>query len=150
MQHDWVLKRNCSLSPRQLALAYAVLCAGSLGVAAAFALRGIWFVLAFTLVELAAVAVALLCYARHALDREHIALSDACLLVERVSAGRCEQLRLDPTWTYVALPDRRPRTLIAIESRGVRVEVGAYVSAAVREQVARELRGALRNRSLLV
>jgi uncharacterized membrane protein len=148
MKREWLLKRNCSLTPRQSAKAYLLLCAGSLSVALAFALHGVWIVLAFALVELAAVGAALLHYARHALDREHIALSERCLLIERTEGEHTEQVRLDPTWTRIALPDRR-RALIGIESRGTRVEVGAFVTEATRQQVARELRRELRGASWL-
>jgi len=148
MKYDWVMKRNCSLSPRQVGLAYALLCVGALGIAAVFALQGIWFMLAFALVEMAGTAVALLNYARHATDHERIALSERCLLVERVRAGCREQVRLDPAWTRISLPDHRPRTLIQLESRGVKVEIGSYATDATRRQVAQELRRALR-RSLL-
>jgi uncharacterized membrane protein len=149
MKREWVLKRNCSLSPRQLALAYAVLCSGALGIALIFVLQGIWYVLAFALLELAGIACALLHYARHALDREHIALSEGCLLVERVQAGHCERVRLDPSWTRIVLPDSRRRTLIQLESRGVKVEVGSFVSETIRQQVAQELRRELRGSSYL-
>jgi uncharacterized membrane protein len=149
MNREWLLKRNCSLSPRQLGIAYALLCSGALGIALIFVLQGIWFVFAFAVLELAGIAWALLHYARHALDHEHIALTERCLLVERVQAGHREQIRLDPTWTRIALPDQRRRALIRIESRGVKVEVGSFVSEAVRQQVAQELRRALRGNSLL-
>jgi uncharacterized membrane protein len=148
MKHEWVLQRNCSLTPRQLATAYLVLCAGAFGIAFAFALIGIWFVFAFALFEMAAITGALLHYARHALDREHIALSDRCLLVERVLGGHTEQVRLDPHWTRIKLPDRR-RALIELESRGTRVAVGSFVDDATRQQVARELRRELRDASFL-
>jgi uncharacterized membrane protein len=146
VKREWTLKRNCSLSPRQLGLAYALLCCGAFGIALLFALAGIWIVFAFALVEMAAVAAALLHYARHALDRERIALSDGCLLVERVLAGHTRQVRLDPHWTRIA---PRERALITLESRGVTVEVGCFVSEAVRRQVAQELRKELRANSLL-
>lgn len=149
MKREWFLKRNCSLSPRQLGLAYAVLCAGAFGIALLFALAGIWIVLAFALVEMAAVAAALLHYARHALDYERIALADGCLLVERVQAGQARQVRLDARWARVAAPGERRRALIELSSRGVRVEVGSFVSESIRRQVAQELRGALRPGSLL-
>jgi uncharacterized membrane protein len=148
MKREWLLKRNCSLTPRQLGKAYALLCAASFSIAAWFALHGIWFVLAFAAAEMAAVACALLHYSRHALDREHIALSERCLLVERVQGGRLEQVRLDPHWTRIAVPDRR-RALIELESRGTRVAVGAFVSDAIRQQVAGELRRELGTTSFL-
>lgn len=149
MKREWYLKRNCSLTPRQLAYAYLVLCAGAFGIALVFALQGIWFVLAFALLEMAGIAAALLHYARHALDHEHIALTERCLLIERVRAGRVEKVRLDPHWTRVALPDCRRRPLIGLESRGVKVEVGSFVADPIRQRVAQELRHELRNTSFL-
>jgi uncharacterized membrane protein len=143
--HEWTLQRNCSLTPRQAARAYAVLCTLSLGVALAFLLlHGVWIVLAFSLLELACVGLALLLYARHALDRERIALSEGCLLVECVQAEVHSHAQLDPLWTRVL-----PGSLITLESRGVRVEVGRFVNEAKRRQVARELRLALRQVSVM-
>jgi uncharacterized membrane protein len=149
MKREWLLKRNCSLSPRQFVSAYALLFSGTLGIALVFILQGIWFVFAFALVELAGIAVALLHYARHALDHEHIALTDHCLLVERVQAGRCEQVRFDPGWTRISLPPNRHRALIQIESRGVKMEIGSFISETRRQQVALELRRELRANSCL-
>jgi hypothetical protein len=77
---EWVLKRNCSLSPRQLAFAYAALCLTSFLVAAMFAFRGMWYVLAFATLEMASTALAFIIYARHATDQEHIALTAGSLL----------------------------------------------------------------------
>jgi uncharacterized membrane protein len=153
--HEWTLQRNCSMTPRQAARAYAVLCTLSLGVALAFLfLHGVWIVLAFSLLELGCVGLALLLYARHALDRERIALSEGCLLVECVQAEVCSHARLDPLWTRVLPPAELPaanprRALITLESRGVRVEVGRFVNEAKRRQVARELRQALRQVSVM-
>jgi uncharacterized membrane protein len=148
MKHEWLLKRNCSLSPRQVALVYGSLCGGVVLLSLIFALSGLWFVLAFAALETAGVALALLRYARHATDHEHIALSDGCLLVERVEAGRMRQIRLDPCWTRIAEPTRR-RSLIRLESRGVKVEIGCFVSEEMRQQVAQELRRELRSSSFL-
>ena len=149
MTREWTLQRNCSLTPRQAGRAYAVLCLGSLAVAVGFLMHGIWLVLAFSLVELALVGVALLVYARHAADHERIALSESGLLVTCVRADRRELVRLDPLWTRVLPPDARRRALICLESRGVRVEIGRFVDEARRRQVARELRLALRGVSAM-
>jgi len=141
---EWTLRRNCSLAPRQVARAYAALCAGSLVVAAGFLAHGVWLVLAFSLVELALVGLALLIHARHATDHERIALSPSGLLVTRVRAQRREFVRLDPLWARVLGPDPHRRALICLESRGVRVEIGRFVDDTRRRQVAGELRLALR------
>jgi uncharacterized membrane protein len=148
MTREWHLKRNCSLTPRQLAKAYLLLCCGSFGIAVAFTMQGLWIVFAFAVVEMAAVGAALLHYARHALDREHIALTDRCLLVERVLGQRTEQVRLDPHWTRITVPESR-RDLIELESKGTRVEVGAFVTDEQRQRIARELRRELRGASFL-
>ncbi|MFK3737800.1 DUF2244 domain-containing protein [Massilia sp. TN1-12] len=144
MQYEWILQRNCSLTPRQVALAYAAVCTVSLAVAIAFLVHGVWLVLAFSLTELAAVGLALLLYARHATDHERIALSDGGLVVECVQAERRRVTRLDPLRTRVLLPDRPGRALVHLEARGVQVEIGRYATDARKRQVAQELRIALR------
>ena len=109
MAHTWILKRNCSLTPRQSAAAYLLLCTGSFGIALFFLVQGFWIVLAFSILEMAAVGWALLYYARHALDVERIALTERSLVVERIDAGRHSQFRLDPGRTRVAPPLPLPR-----------------------------------------
>ena len=145
MAHTWILKRNCSLTPRQSAGVYALLCTGSIGIALVFLLQGIWIVLAFSVVEMAAVGWALLHYARHALDVERIALTERTLLVERIDAGRRSQFQLDPVRTRVGPPLPRTRKLILLESPGTSVEIGSYVSEPIRQQVAQELARAMRS-----
>jgi len=150
MNQEWRLARNCSLSPRQVARAYAVLCCASGAVAVAFLLRGVWIILAFSFCELALVGLALLIHARHALDHERIALSGQCLLVECVEAGSRRQACLDPLRTRVLEHTGGGRhALLRLESRGVQVEVGRFVTEARRRQVAAELRAALRSLSLM-
>lgn len=146
--HEWLLKRNCSLAPRQLAFAYAALCLMSFSVAVMFTLLGAWYVLIFAVLEMSAVALAFLCYARHATDREHIALADDCLLVERSVAGQVEQTRLDPYWTRI-VPPMRPQDLINLEAKGIKIEVGRFVTPAKRRRVAQELRQELRKNAFM-
>jgi uncharacterized membrane protein len=141
-KHEWLLKRNCSMAPRQVAFAFGCLCLLTFAIASVFAVRGLWLVLAYALLETCGLALALFHYARHATDHEHIYLSEDCLLVERIEAGECEQVRLDPYWTRIGPPTRDHR-LIWIESRGVKVEVGGFVSEEQRRQVADELRAGL-------
>lgn len=138
-QHEWLLERNCSLSPRQLGLAYGIQCFLSFMIAAlVLTLHGAWLVLAFAIIEMAAVAWAFLHYARHATDHEHISLTDSGLLVERVEAGRVLQTLLDPRRTRVVMP-ASTRDLISLEARDIRIEVGRFVTGARRSQIAREL-----------
>ena len=125
---------------------YSWLGAAVVVVSLAFGLRGFWFVSVFAAIEMAGIALAVRHWARHAGDRERIALSDDCLLIERIEASKTQRIRLDPCWTSVAPPTRR-RRLIGLSSHGVKVELGRFVSEVVRHRVADELRSALRARS---
>lgn len=139
---EWVLSRNCSISPRRLALVYAALCTASLTVATVFTLHGAWYVLGFAILEMAAVGAAFFFYARHAVDREHIALIDDWLVVELIQKEQVRRFRLDPRWTRVEPPASRGE-LIGLEARDVRVEVGRFLTEWKRREFARELRRAL-------
>jgi len=145
---EWLMKRNCSLSPRQALLVYALLSGATLGIALVFTFKGAWMVLAFALIEAAAVGAALLHYSRHALDHERIRLQDGWLLVEHADGQRRHVLRLDPSHARVHLPDTRMRTLVEIEARGVRVQAGRYLTPTARLELVRALRRALRGISL--
>ena len=83
----WLLRRNCSVSPKQVGWFFAGLCGVSLGVAGFFWWQGATLVLPFTAVELMAVGTAFLVFARHATDRERISLRDGRLVVELETAG---------------------------------------------------------------
>lgn len=141
-RQEWVLSRNCSITPRQLALVYAALCGTSFSVAAYFTLHGAWYILGFAILEMTAVGVAFFLYARHAADREHIALIDDYLLVELIQKERVRQFRFDPRWTRVESPVSR-NELIGLEANGMRVEVGRFLTEYKRREFARELKRAL-------
>lgn len=136
--HEWNLKQNCSISPRQLAKAYAALCAGSLLVATYFTLHGAWLVMVFAVLELTGVAAAFLYFGRHATDRELIAINDACLLIELVRAEKTMRYKLDPRRTQVIVPIKG-RGLIGLVANGERVEVGRFLTEWRRREFAREL-----------
>lgn len=138
-KREWLWRRNCSLTPRQTAVAWAVLCVLSLAVATLFLLHGVWQVLCFTGVELAAVTLAFLCYARHASDYEHVVLTSGCLLVVRVSAGKTVQTTFQPCRTQITLPERGG-DLVTLESQGAALQVGRYALAPQRLAFASELR----------
>jgi uncharacterized membrane protein len=146
MQREWLLQRNCSMTPHRSAKVYGLLGAAVAVVSLVFALRGFWFVSVFAAIEMTGVALAVRHWARHAGDRERIALTDDCLLIERIQAGRTQSIRLDPGRTSIAPPTRGQR-LIGLTSLGVKVELGGFVSEHVRYRVADELRSALRTAS---
>lgn len=141
-QREWTLKRNCSISPRQLAWFYASLCLVSLLLSGFFTLQGAWYVLVFSLLEMSAVGFAFLYYARHACDREHIVLHQDCLMVELIESDRSRQFRFDARLLRVAPPGSQ-HGLVRLEAAGTRLEVGRFLTQFRRREFALELRHAL-------
>ncbi len=140
---DWMLKRHCSVTPAQLGWAYGLLCVVSLGIGAAFWLSGAPFVLGFAWIELIAVGLAFLAYARHASDGELISLRGSQLVVETELAGRRERAEFNRDWVRVE-PRASDRSLIEVSGQGRRVQVGRYVRPELRAVLAHEIRRALR------
>ncbi|WP_343742679.1 DUF2244 domain-containing protein [Herbaspirillum huttiense] len=135
---EWILKRNCSIAPRQLAWVFAVLCTVSLTVALGFTLRGAWIILVFSCIELVAVGAAMLVYARHATDREVLVLADHGLEVEVIQGSRSSRSSLQLHGMRIAFPVGR-QSLVALESRGQRVEIGRFMSLWQRRALVQEL-----------
>lgn len=137
---EWLLKRNCSITPHQLMQAYLALCAASLTIAMFIALRGAWYVLGFAVLELGIVGGAFLYYARHAADRERIVLSGEWLLVELVEGGNVRRFTLPRRGIRLA-PLSAQRELIRLQAAdtGVEVEVGRYLTARKRHELLLEL-----------
>jgi uncharacterized membrane protein len=140
----WFLKRNCSVTPAQLAWLYASICVVSLGIASLFWMQGAKLVLPFAWLELAAVGIAFLVYARHATDGEKISLQGPRLVVELENAGRLERAEFHREWVRIE-PKTGDRSLIEVSGQGCSVEVGRYVRPELRSALARELRMALRS-----
>ena len=143
----WLLKRNCSASPRQLALVFASLVAVSFLFGVVFAAHGLWLVLPFVGLELLAVGLAFLCYGRHAADCERIEVGAQALTVERVDGGRRRCWSLPPGWTRVEVARSGQgwmgRVRLFVAARGERVEVGRHLPDERRLRLAEDLRRAL-------
>ncbi len=137
------LRRNVSITPRQLMGCYALLCAISLLVAAGFWLQGITVVSLFTGVELLAVGAALLVFARHAGDRETITLSAGALSVAQQMGPVVERTSFRAEWVRVE-PVADDGSLVELSGEGRSVRVGRHVRPEMRVALAQELRRALR------
>ncbi len=139
----WFLKRNCSVTPSQLGWLYASLCIVSLGIGTVFWWHGARLVLPFAWLELTAVGVAFVLYARHATDGEKIALQEGRLVVELENGGHYERTEFLPHQVRVE-PEASDRSLIEVSGQGRSVRVGRYVRPELRAALAREIRMALR------
>ena len=140
----WFLKRNCSVTPAQLGWLYLSLCVLTLGIGTVFWFHGAVLILPFAGLELAAVGIAFMAYARHATDGEHILLAGGRLVVELESAGRLQRAEFNRDWVRVE-PSAGDRSLIEVSGQGQRVSVGRYVRPELRPVLAQELRKALRS-----
>jgi uncharacterized membrane protein len=143
---QWLQKRNCSITPRQLGACYALLCSVSLVIGGFFFLQGAPFVLAFTGLELLAVGLALLVFARHAGDRETLTLVGRSLQVEQRHGARVDRVDFAADWLHVE-PAGGQGSLVELSGRGQQVRVGRFLRPELRGAFARELRLALRRPS---
>lgn len=139
----WVMRRNCSLAPRQVLGAYLAVCLVSLSIAAAFAWFGAVPVLYFAGLELLLLGLALLVYARHAADHETITLKNSLLAVEHHCGSRVERCEFRAEWLRVE-PTQGQGSLLELSGAGSRTVVGRYLRPEWRQMLARELRQALR------
>lgn len=140
---QWLLKRNCSMAPRQLLAVYASLSVLSLAVAFLFWVQGATLVMPFAGLEVVVVGAALLVYARHATDSESIRLQAGRLTVEHVFGRHVQRAEFSPAWVRVE-PEHGDRSLIELSGQGQRIAVGRFVRPELRRQLADELRWALR------
>jgi uncharacterized membrane protein len=140
---QWLLRRNCSATPRQMMSFFASLCAVSLGIGLFFWIQGATLVMPFAWIEILAVAGALLVYTRHATDSEIIRLQPGRLTVEHVFGRHVERVEFAPAWVRVE-PEHGDRSLIELSGEGRRIAVGRFVRPELRRQLAEELRWALR------
>ncbi len=139
----WLMKRNCSVAPRQLMAVYLSLCLLALAIGVFFWMRGAPLVLPFAGAELVAFGIALLVYARHATDRESMVLSPGRFTVECTLGRSTERVEFAPAWVRVE-PQRGDGSLIELSGEGRRAAVGRFVRPELRRALADELRAALR------
>lgn len=141
---QWFLRRNCAVTPGQLGWMYVSLCIVSLGIGTAFWFLGALLVLPIAWLELVAVGLGFLTYARHATDGERIYLENDRLVVELESAGKLERTEFRREWVRVE-PKLGERSLIEVSGQGKTINVGRFVRPELRPILAREIRMALRS-----
>jgi uncharacterized membrane protein len=142
---QWVMPRNCSLTPRQMMAVYLSLCAVSLVIGGGFWLVGAPTVLAFAGVELICLGVALVLYARHAADCETITLTGRELAIEHRCGQGVQRAQFRAEWVRVE-PASDDGSLVEVSGQGLSTRVGRYLRPEWRGQLAQELRLALRLR----
>lgn len=143
---QWVLQRNCSITPRQLLGFYLSLASVSLLIAFGFWAAGAPAVLVFAGVELVMVGLALAVYARHAADCETITLSERELAIEHRFGAAVDSTRFRAEFVRIE-PSAGEGSLVEVSGEGRRAQVGRYLRPEWRTQLAQEIRVALRRRA---
>lgn len=118
------------------------LCAVSIGIGF-FWFQGATLVFPLASLELIAVGLAFLIYARHSTDGERISLQEDRLFVELECAGKLERVEFQRGWVRVE-PRADDSSLIELSERGKSIRVGRYIRPELRAQLAKEIRSALR------
>ena len=134
----WLMKRNCSFSPKQVGLFYISIVGFSLLVAGSFLFVGVWMIIIFTSIEILALTVALYIYSRHALDYEKITIVGKQLMVERSWGGKVEVHEFNTVWTkLIHKKDGRRDLVLATSTK--ELPIGYFVLANQQEQFERDL-----------
>ncbi|MEI6612294.1 DUF2244 domain-containing protein [Polynucleobacter sp.] len=138
----WLMKRNCSFSPKQVGLFYLSIVSFSLLVAGYFWLLGAWMILIFTSLALLVLTIALYVYSRHALDYEKITITGKQLIVEKSWGGKVQIEEFNTIWTKLYCGGTG-RHRLALKSSTKEVPIGFFVVMNEQEQFEKELKSYL-------
>jgi uncharacterized membrane protein len=146
-RRSWLLQRRVVLQRPQLIVLFATLCCPTLGVAAGFVYLGYWHMLAYALLEMAALAACLWHYARHLDDYDRIEISESAIVVEQRRGRRCSYRHLD-LWSARLLSPVRDGDPIRLNDKQDRMVVlGRFLGVEERRHLANELGQCLRRTS---
>jgi uncharacterized membrane protein len=124
--------------------AFTVIGAVSVLIGIGFASQGAWMVLPFAGFELVALAMAFVCYARHAADYERISVGAGEIEVE-VCDGDCVHChQFNRAWVRLIVRDAPTGTRVALQLRGQELEIGRHLDGADRRKLAYEMERWLR------
>jgi uncharacterized membrane protein len=115
-------------------------------IATYFLLHGVWMILIFTVIELTVLGIALIIYARHALDYESIAIDGTSLRVEKNIGGKLECHEFNTRWMTLKQEEDGKR-LIRVEERDKELPIGLFVPLDARPQFYKDLRQQIRSES---
>lgn len=115
-------------------------------IAAYFLLHGVWMILIFTVIELTVLGIALIVYARHALDYESIAIDGTVLKIEKNIGGKLERHIFNTRWLKLTQEEGGKR-LIRVEEQNKEMPIGIFVPLDARPQFYRDLRAQIRMES---
>ena len=136
------MRRNCALTPKELLQFYIALVCLSVTVAAGFFIAGVWVILIFTAIELAAVTLGFLIYCRHALDCETIEIDGKRLIVKKFIGYKESVYEFNSQWAKVEPPVEGSK-VFHISQSDLRVELGQFLRQEQQLPLISALRGYL-------
>lgn len=139
---EWLLRRNCMLTPTQLALFMVTAALLSLSVALAWGLAGVWWVLPFALIEIAGLFIAFFVYSRHAADLDRVIVGAEKVVVEVVDGSKRSRFECPNERVRIAY-SRGKKSLIQMRLDSKNWPIGRFVPEPQREALAKEIAKAL-------
>jgi uncharacterized membrane protein len=143
---EQVLRPHRSLPPRGFHLLMMVLGLISLGAGILFVSIGAWPIIGFFGLDVALVYVAFRLSYRSGRQSERIRLAGDAFTVEQLSVrGERRMWRFEPFWLRVILEEKADESnRLLVASHGRSLVIGAFVTAAMRRELAAAIRDALR------
>ncbi len=140
ISYQVTFKQNCALSSSQKKKVVLLLTFIPCCIAIGFLMVGMWLILPFIGMEVAALAFAFYYVNSHESDFERISIAGDSLVVERSTKQGSHQYQLNAYWVKVVrrkLPNGELR--LSLLSHGKEVEVGRYLTKEQREALAEQL-----------
>ena len=142
-QKEWILKKNCTLSPGQFGSAILFIGGLSLVIATIWAFKGVWFVLPFAFAECIALLVAFFVYSRHATDFERVILTKSEICLESEVGGILKSIRISRNWVRARFEKNEAGGLVLLNSGDTELKIGQFVTLKKRELFFDEIKGFL-------
>ncbi len=141
----YILKPNCSLSGRQVCLAFALIAAALLAVTLYFLFLGAWLVLPFAGLELLVLGIAVYCQYQWSKKQQLIEIDSENITASSDAKGT-NRITIPKAWLRIKLVNGQsrwhPKRLI-LGSHGRFIEVGEFLVESEREELALKLKASL-------
>lgn len=134
-----LIERDVSSYPI-VAFVFACLGTVTMLIGLAFAIRGLWLVLPYSILECVALGGAYWWLVRQSYDYERISLDGDTLSVESVSAGSYVKTSFNRFWLSVRIEETRAGQLkLYLSSHGNRIEFGRFVPSSRKREIAAQI-----------
>jgi len=143
IKKEWLLKKNCSLSPKQFGNVMVSLGCLSLLVGLVWAFNGFWFILPFVCLECFGLTLAFLIYSKHATDFERVTLTNNDICLETEIGGMSKHSKIPRNWAVAQFRKVKGKKFVFFKYGNSELMVGQFVSEKRRELFFDEIKGFL-------